>query len=962
MMIASRPARAGAGAAGGVTPADRTEIAMTMPPRRAADPATAAAPRYAVPFAALRGADLPRVGGKGANLGELAAAGFPVPDGFCVTTDAFRRFLAGDPALAERLYAALEALPRDDVAAARATGAAVRAQLDALPMPADVAAAVEAAWRAIEGDGPGGPTRRGDAPPATPGDDLGGAYAVRSSATAEDLPGASFAGQQDSYLGVRGREALLDAVRRCWISLFTDRAILYRAQHGFDHRGVALAVVVQRMIAAEASGILFTADPVSGHRGVASIDAGFGLGEALVGGLVTADLWRVDAGRGQVLERRIGHKGLAIRLQPDGGTVRETLSDEQAGRPALTDAQAIDLARLGARIAAHYGAPQDIEWCIDGAGAVWLVQSRPITTLFPVPELAVPAAPGTPRLFISFGHVQVMTDPFTPIGRDAFRLVFPFDRASPLGPSRILAEAAGRLYVDLAPLLASAPARRTLPRVLSVADRHIAAALEAVVARPGMAAALARQPRPVRAAAVARFALPLLGRAVGWLAWRDVDGAAATLARYLDDDVAATRARLDAAPAGAARLAAAEREVAQVFERMLPRFIPVIAGAMLSRLLLLRLGAEPADVAALLRGLRGNVTTDMDLAVGDLADVARRHPALAALLASRPPAEALAAVPAVEGGPAFLAALDGFLARYGMRGGGEIDLGRARWADDPSPLLAVIAGNLAHDAAGAHRAHFAALVAAGEAAVDRVAAGAGRGWLGPLRRPAARRLARALRGLMAVREHPKFALIRTFGLLRAAAADAAAPLVAAGRLAADDVWLLRLAELRQALADPTLDLATLVDGRRAEMARWAAVRPPRLITGDGEIPEVSVAAAGAAAGALVGTAASAGVVEGVARVIADPGREVLRAGEILVAPFTDPGWTPLFINAAGLVMEVGGLMTHGSVVAREYGIPAVVGVPDAVARLATGMRLRVNGDQGWVEVLAAAADDGDAGR
>lgn len=905
------------------------------------------APVYAVPFAALRAADLPLVGGKGANLGELAAAGFPVPDGFCVTTDAFRRFMAGDGALAAAVYAELEALAADDVAGARALGASVRSRLAGLPMPDDVAAAVVAAWSAIEARGDGGAA----------GDAAGAAYAVRSSATAEDLPGASFAGQQDSYLGVRGRDALLDAVKRCWISLFTDRAILYRAQNGFGHRDIALSVVVQRMIAAEVSGILFTADPVTGHRGVASIDAGFGLGEALVGGLVTADLYRVDQRRWQVVERRIAHKALAIRPRPDGGTARVELADDDGARPSLTDDQAVALARLGARVAAHYGAPQDIEWCLDAAAAIWLVQSRPITTLFPVPALAAPSAPGAPHLFISFGHVQVMTDPFTPIGRDAFRLVFPFDRAAPLAPSRIVAEAAGRLFVDLAPLLASPAARRMVPRAVTVADAQIAAALAAVVARPEVAAALSRQPRAVRGRAIARFVLPLLGRAVAWLAWRDVDGAAAALAGVVDADVAASGARVAAAP-GPARLAVAEHEVATVFARMLPRFIPVIAAAMMCRLLLLRLGVAPADVAALLRGLRGNVTTDMDLAVGDLADVARGHTALVALLTSRPPAEALAAADAVEGGPAFRAALDAFLARYGMRGGGEIDLGRTRWADDPSPLVAVIAGNLAHAEAGAHRAHHDALVAAGEAAVARVAAAAGRGWLGPVRRPIVRRLARALRGLMAVREHPKFALIRTFGLLRAALADAAAPLAAAGRFeAADDVWLLRLDEVKRAAADAAFDPRPIVAERRSEMARFAAVRPPRLVTGDGEIPEVSVATAGAPDGALVGTAASAGVVEGIARVVTDPSRDVLYKGEILVAPFTDPGWTPLFINAAGLVMEVGGLMTHGSVVAREYGIPAVVGVPDALARLATGMRVRVNGDRGWVEVVAGGGGD-----
>ncbi|MEO8083586.1 MAG: PEP/pyruvate-binding domain-containing protein, partial [Ardenticatenales bacterium] len=726
-------------------------------------------------------------------------------------------------------------------------------------------------------------------------------------------------------------------------------------QNGFAHEDVALSVVVQRMVDPVVSGILFTADPVSGQRHVTSIDAGFGLGEALVSGLVTADLYRVDRRGWRVVERRISRKALAIRPLPGGGTEHVALTAEEGQRPSLTDDQAIALARLGDRVADHYGTPQDIEWCIDAAGTLFIVQSRPITTLFPIP--APYPQDGATHIFISFGHVQVMTDPFTPIGRAALGRVFPFAKDDAMAPSRIIAEAAGRPYVDVAPMMAFGPARRIVPRALTVADGQMAAALGQVLARPEVVAGLARQARPVRGRDIARFAGPMLPRIVAWLCWRDVDGAAARLAQIGDDYVATVRSNVRSAPAGAARVAAAEREVAVVFARLLPRFIPVIAAAMISRLLLLRLGAAPDDVAEVMRGLLGNVTTDMDLEVGDLADLARPHPALVDILTSRPPAAALAAAPGVEGGPAFLAALDAFLARYGMRGGGEIDLGRPRWADDPSPLIAVIAGNLAHAQAGAHRTRHAELAAIGAAAVARLTATAAssaarRGPLGALRARLVGRLARDLRGLMAVREHPKFVLIRVFGLLRDAVAEAAAPVVAAGRLGAiDDAWMLRFDEIERLVRDPAFDARPIVATRRAEMARFAAMRPPRLITSDGEIPEVTIAQGDAPDGALVGTAASAGIVEGIAHVVTDPGGDVLQKGEILIAPFTDPGWTPLFINAAGLVMEVGGLMTHGSVVAREYGIPAVVGVPDAVARLRTGMRVRVNGDGGWVEIV-----------
>ncbi|HEY0092894.1 MAG TPA: PEP/pyruvate-binding domain-containing protein, partial [Archangium sp.] len=237
-----------------------------------------------LPFEHISAAELPRVGGKGANLGEMARAGFPVPPGFCVTTAAFDAFLAGCGEL-PALYAELEALDGKDVEAARRAAESMRAALGRAPLPPTVAEAVLATWRELGTEA---------------------SWAVRSSATAEDLPDASFAGQQDTYLNIRGADALLDAVRRCWVSLFTDRAVLYRARSGFGHRGVKLSVVVQRMVLPEVSGILFTADPITGRRGAVSTDAGFGLGEALVSGLINADLYKVDKETGALLEVHVG--------------------------------------------------------------------------------------------------------------------------------------------------------------------------------------------------------------------------------------------------------------------------------------------------------------------------------------------------------------------------------------------------------------------------------------------------------------------------------------------------------------------------------------------------------------------------------------------------------------------------------------------------------------------------------
>jgi pyruvate,water dikinase len=322
-------------------------------------------------------------GGKGANLGELSRIeGLRVPAGFCVTTDAFRRIMAEAPSIGDRLDR-LSRLEPDDREAIRALSAEIRRTLEGIAIPDDLAAAI---IRSL----------------ATLGEEA--AYAVRSSATAEDLPTASFAGQQDTYLNVVGPAAILRHVSRCWASLFTERAVTYRLRNGIDHRKVQMAVVVQRMVFPRAAGILFTADPVTGNRKVASVEAGFGLGEALVSGRVNADVYKVRDG--QVVARTIGAKRLAIHASPAGGTREEAIEPERREEPALTDAQVVRLAELGRRIEAHFGRPQDIEWCLADDG-FHIVQSRPITTLFPIPE----RTDGENRVYLSVGHQQMMTDP-----------------------------------------------------------------------------------------------------------------------------------------------------------------------------------------------------------------------------------------------------------------------------------------------------------------------------------------------------------------------------------------------------------------------------------------------------------------------------------------------------------------------------------------------------------------------
>lgn len=866
-----------------------------------------------LPFSAITPDHFALVGGKGANLGALTHMGVSVPDGFCVTTAAFEAFVAGDAQHAAHLEELIE-LATGDLQGAARIGGAIRAHLEQRPVPEAVAAAVRDAL-----------ATRGAVP----------AWAVRSSATAEDLPGASFAGQQDTYLNVVGADAILDRVRACWASLYTDRAILYRLEQGIPHADVTLCAVVQEMVQPVSAGILFTADPVSGHRRVMAIDAGFGLGEAFVSGTVSADLVRVDRDSGAIIEQVVATKTHAIRSLPGGGTETVPLPPEEQDRPTLSEADIHALVAAGETIEAAQGSPQDIEWCFDSRG-LHIVQARPITSLYPVPHTTAPQP-----LWFCFNHFQVMTDAVPPLGLDFWRYLIPFGRplrGSPT-PSPWAQAAAGRLYMDLSRVLRFAPSRSLLLVALRNVDTLARDAVLGVLKRPEFTDGPRLSPL-----SVARFVAPRAATMQWYLWFATPERVLGERNEWLRGIVESTVASMSDGDLGA-RIASARVAISNLFAQLFelpPRIFPgVVASSVLRKLL----PDHRDDIDALGRGMTGNVTVEMDLDAGDLADVARELPAVRAALKARAPWEE------AEGADVFRAALDRFLDKWGARAMSEIDIARPRWREDPAPLLAVVAGNLAAGTArGGHREHHAQLAARAQEAIGRLLTAAGRGPLGLVRRALVRRFIRLVRSLAPMREHPKWAIVQVADAVRRLALEAGDALTTAGRLAQpDDVFFLQWEELERALASDD-DLRPLVAERRAAHRRHQGLYPPRVMTGDGEIPK-GRHTQDVPEGALAGTPASSGVVTGIARVVRDPVTEVLHKGEILVAPFTDPGWTPLFINAAGLVMEVGGLMTHGSVVAREYGIPAVVCVPDATTRIQTGQRIELHGTEGWVRVL-----------
>lgn len=399
-------------------------------------------PSFTLGFQNIDKTALPLAGGKGANLGELSRLeGIQVPAGFCITTEAYKSIIGETPAINELLdqLSMLQVSERQKISALCGE---IRRLIEGIAIPEDLAEEIT--------------SRLGEEE----------AYAIRSSATAEDLPTASFAGQQDTYLNIIGREAVLQHVRRCWASLFTERAVIYRMQNGFDHRKVHLAVVVQQMVFPQAAGIMFTADPVTSHRKVVSIDAGFGLGEALVSGLVNADVYKVRDGK--VIDKKIAVKQLAIYASESGGTTEEAIEPAQQHRPVLTDAQIQELERLGRQIEAHFGYPQDIEWCLAG-DTFYIVQSRPITTLFPIPE----ANDTDKHVYISVGHQQMMTDAMRPLGLSLWQL----------SAARPMFKAGGRLFVDVMQQLASPASREMLLTMMGQHDPLMKDALMTLIAR-----------------------------------------------------------------------------------------------------------------------------------------------------------------------------------------------------------------------------------------------------------------------------------------------------------------------------------------------------------------------------------------------------------------------------------------------------------------------------------------------
>lgn len=865
---------------------------------------------FVLDFQEIEKTQLSLVGGKGLNLGELSSVqGIQVPEGFCVTTVGYEKAIEQNEDL-QTLLQQLTKLKMEERAQIGEISKKIREVIMAVEIPSDV---VEAVTHYL--------SRFGNEH----------AYAVRSSATAEDLPYASFAGQQDTYLNIIGEEAILQHVRKCWASLFTERAVTYRMQNGFEHNQVSICVVIQKMVFPEASGILFTADPITSNRKVLSIDASFGLGEALVSGLVSADNYKVK--EDEIVEKVIATKKLAIYGRKEGGTERKKIAPNKQKVQTLTEQQILQLARIGRQIEAYFGCPQDIEWCLVD-DTIYIVQSRPITTLYPIPEVN----DGENHVYISVGHQQMMTDAMKPLGLSFFLLT----------TSAPMRKAGGRLFVDATQRLASPASRDYLINTLGKSDPLIRDALTTVVERDNFITLL---PDDEKEKSVGKGVPPASTQP-------EIENDPAIVTELIKNSEASLEELKQnmQLKSGVDVLDFILEDIQQLKKVLFnPQSIAVIMAGMnastwINEKMEQWLGEKNA-ADTLSQSVQNNVTSEMGLALMDVADVIRPYKEVITYLQHVEDDSFLNELVQFKGGEEARDAILTFLNKYGMRCSGEIDITKTRWSEKPTTIIPMILNNIRDFEYGASKRKFEEglqeALKKEEELVDRLQHLSG----GKQKVEETKRMIRNIRNFIGYREYPKYGMINRYFIYKQALLKEAEQLVQSGVIhEVDDIYYLTFEEFHEVIRTNKLNYE-LIHKQKNDYKLYEKLTPPRIMTSDGEIITGKYKRENLPADAIAGLPVSSGVVEGRARVILNMEDANLEEGDILVTAFTDPGWTPLFVSIKGLVIEVGGLMTHGAVIAREYGLPAVVGVENATKLIKDGQRIRVHGTEGYIEVL-----------
>lgn len=871
---------------------------------------------YVLGFREIDKTRLPIVGGKGANLGELSRIeGIRVPEGFCVTTEAYQKTIEQISEL-PKLLKELNNVKVDDRESISDISTKIRRAIEETPIPKEIADAVICYL-----------TKLGEKD----------AYAVRSSATAEDLPTASFAGQQDTYLNIIGKESILRHISKCWASLFTDRAVTYRIQNSFDHQRVRISVVIQKMVFPEAAGIMFTADPITGNRKVTSIDASFGLGEALVSGLVNADNYKVR--NGKIINKKISTKEIAIYALKEGGTVEKKIEADLQERQTLTDKEILELEKIGRLIEAYFGGPRDIEWCLY-ENEIFIVQSRHITTLYPIPDIR----DGKNHVYMSVGHQQMMIDAMKPLGLSFFKMSY---------DELPLIQIGGRLFFDIAHDLSSIMGQKIVLMAADKMDPLMHNAIKNIITRKDFMKELARGKKA-------------LSMGSGYFSWALVTQII-KISRKGDASIIQTLMNRNEAYVNdlqyrIANLSGEEllnfilEEQKQLKKAMYDSrsmatvYTGVLASSWINKHMEKWLG-EKNVADSLTKFVPNDITSEMGLDLIDVSDVVRQYPAVMEYLKHANDDTFFEDLSKLKGGNDVSKSIKTYLGKYGMRCPGEIDITRPRFNEKPTMLVPMILSNIKNLEPNAHRT----LIEQGlqkvkqkeKELLDRLEQLPG----GKQKTKKAKKKIDILRNFIGYKEYPKYIMVGRYWVIKQALMKEANRLMQNGVIREkDDIYYLSLEELREAIRTNRVDY-NVIAKRKEEYEVFEKLTPPRIMTSEGEVISGEYTTGNIPKGALPGIPASSGTIEGRARVVLRMEDASIEEGDILVTTFTDPSWTSVFVSIKGLVTEVGGMMTHGSVVAREYGLPAVVGVENATEIIKDGQRIRVNGTEGYVEIL-----------
>ncbi|HYE68318.1 MAG TPA: phosphoenolpyruvate synthase [Anaerovoracaceae bacterium] len=828
-------------------------------------------------------------GGKGANLSRLhGIPGIPVPNGFVVTAQGYSDLILSMPEV-KKLLSRLRSITADQAEVISQLSKQIREEIERFSFP------VEFTEEIIEAL-----SEHGDSFP----------YAVRSSATAEDLPGASFAGQQDTFLNVIGLNNICEAIVKCWASLFNERAVAYRIKNGFPHDKVTIAVVVQKMVNSEVSGVLFTADPMTSDRFTTVIEAVRGLGEELVSGRKNPFEWKLRDGK--------------LQKTSDG-----------EGETPLTETHLLELAEIGKRIETVFGCEQDIEWCYTKEGFS-IVQARPITTLYPLP----PSPDGYKHCAISVGHLQMMTDTVLPLG------------ISMLQKSNLFSvmELGGRMFMDITYDIAKFGGRMRVLSEARIKDPLMHEALKKIFDRKEYLRGIPDGPKGLTT---------VVDR------WGVLAGALKTYRRNDEADIDAyvgrQNAEIEAVRGKLEKLSGADAiqfiiDEQEHFRKVL--YDPAGAGTTIMTMLvgnainkaIEKLTGEKVITNRLAKSVRHNVTSEMGLRLCEVSDVARNHPQVIAYLEQAGETLFLDELRQVEGGASVAEKLEKFLSEYGMRCTGEVDITRDRFRECPGLLSTALINNIKNLPAG----HAITVFMQGKKEMEQLITELVSKMETAHGCRKAQKLKRRIeiyRKFIGVREYTKYFWICHYDVYKQSIMREVHKLVEAGALKeSEDAYYLSMDELLDAVKSGYVN-QDLIEERKNAYRSYPALTPPRIIFSDGEVPPVSYSA-NIPSGALAGLAVSTGIVEGRARVVENLENAHIEKGDILVTTFTDPSWTPIFVTLSGLVTEAGGMMSHGAVITREYGLPAVVGVVNATKLIKDGQRIRVNGTEGYIELLS----------